>query len=168
MALACGQLERAEQMFQQAYALARSFDHSPCWESATARGLGLVAAAHGAVDRAVTWLEDAYGRLDRESATYQWGRCNALDSLCDVGVENSVPGTADWLAELEEQAGRFQMHGFLVRAYQHRDRLGQAGANTTAALLGAGGDATRWRSPGAGMERVRVLHGVDRGVPVPD
>jgi hypothetical protein len=61
-ALRCGQLDRADQMFQKAYALARNFEYSPCWESAAGRGLGLVAAANGAVDRAVSWLDDAYGR----------------------------------------------------------------------------------------------------------
>ena len=39
--------------------------------------------------------------------------------------------------ELEEQAGRLGMHGFLVRSFQHRDRLGQLDAGTTAALLDA-------------------------------
>jgi tetratricopeptide (TPR) repeat protein len=42
VALRCGQLERADQMFQEAYALARNFEYSPCWESAAGRGLGLV------------------------------------------------------------------------------------------------------------------------------
>jgi DNA-binding SARP family transcriptional activator len=134
VALALGQVQHAEHMFQAAYALARSFDHSPCWESATARGLGLVASAHGAVDRAVARLDDAYRSLDRESATYQWARCNALDSLCEVAVTNHLPGSAGWLAELEEQAGRFRLQGFLARSFQYRDRLGLAGTATLAAL----------------------------------
>jgi DNA-binding SARP family transcriptional activator len=149
VALACGQLERAEQMFQQAHTLARNFDHSPCWESAAARGLGLVAAAKGAVDEAVTWFDDAYRHLHRRSVTYEWVHCNALDSLCDVGVAHGLPGAAGWIDELEERAGRLGMHAFLVRSFQHRDRLGHADAGATAALLDP--DGTRlsrsWTPP---------------------
>jgi tetratricopeptide (TPR) repeat protein len=123
VALCCGQLERAEQMFRQAHALARNFEHSPCWESAAARGLGLVAAANGAVDRALAWFDDAYRCPDREAATYQWVHCSALDSLCELAVTNSLPGAPAWLAEFEELAGRFGMHGFLARSAQHRERL---------------------------------------------
>lgn len=137
VALSCGQLDLAEQMFQQAYALARNlFDHSPCWASAAARGLGLVAAAHGAVDQAVAWLDDAYHCRHLAATTYQWVRCNALDSLCELGVTQLMPAAPAWLAEFEELSGRFGMHGFLTRSFQHRDRLGQLGAGTTAAVLG--------------------------------
>jgi tetratricopeptide (TPR) repeat protein len=130
VALSCGQLDLAEQMFEQAHALARNlFDHSPCWASAAARGLGLVAAAHGAVDQAVAWLDDAYRCRNSAAATYQWARCNALDSLCDLAVAYSMPAAPAWLTELEEQAGRFGMHGFLTRSLQHRDRLGQLGTD---------------------------------------
>jgi DNA-binding SARP family transcriptional activator len=123
VALCCGQLDRAGEMFQQAYTLARNFEHSPCWERAAERGLGLVAAAHGAVDRALAWFDDAYRCPDREAATYQWVHCNALDSLCELAVAHSLPGAPAWLAEFEELAGRFGMHGFLARSAQHRDRL---------------------------------------------
>jgi DNA-binding SARP family transcriptional activator len=123
VALVCGQLDVADRMFQQAYALARNFKHSPCWESAAARGLGLVAAAHGAVEPAVAWFDDAYGRCDRGTATYQWVRCNALDSLCALSVAHVIPAAPAWLAAFEEQAGRFGMHGFLARSVEHRERL---------------------------------------------
>jgi DNA-binding SARP family transcriptional activator len=126
VALRSGQLERADQMFQEAYALARNFRYSPCWESAAARGLGLVAAANGAVDRAVTWLDDAYGRCARGTATYQWVRCNALDSLCELAIANAMPAAPAWLAAFEEQAGRFGMHGFLTRSVEHRENLGRS------------------------------------------
>jgi len=125
VALSCGQLDLAQQMFEQAYALARNlFDHSPCWASAAARGLGLVAAAHGAVEQAVAWFDDAYRCRNLAAATYQWARCNALDSLCDIAVAHSMPAAPAWLTEFEEQAGRFGMHGFLTRSVQHRARLG--------------------------------------------
>jgi DNA-binding SARP family transcriptional activator len=123
VALRCGQLERAEQMFREAHALARNFEYSPCWESAAGRGLGLVAAANGAVDRAVTWFDDAYSRCARGTATYQWVRCNALDSLCELAVANAMPAAPAWLAALEEQAGRFGMRGFLDRSVEHHERL---------------------------------------------
>jgi DNA-binding SARP family transcriptional activator len=125
VALRCGQLERAEQMSQQAYALARNFDHSPCWESAAGRAIGLVAAANGAVDEAVDWFHGAYRRLDQEAVTYEWAHCNALDSLCELAVAHAMPGAPAWLAELAERAGRFGMHGFLNRGIQHSDRLGR-------------------------------------------
>jgi DNA-binding SARP family transcriptional activator len=132
VALRCGQLDRADQMFQDAYALARNFDYSPCWESAAARGLGLVAAANGAVDRAVTRLDDAYHRCARGTATYQWARCNALDSLCEVAITNALPAAPAWLAAFEEQAGRFGMHGFLTRSVEHRENLVRRRAGTAA------------------------------------
>jgi ATP/maltotriose-dependent transcriptional regulator MalT len=123
VALRCGQLDRAGEMFQQAYTLARNFEHTPCWEKAAERGLGLVAAANGAVDKALAWFDDAYRCPDREAATYQWVHCNALDSLCELAITNSLPGAPAWLAEFEELSGRFGMHGFLARSAQHRDRL---------------------------------------------
>src|SRR5690349_10514174 len=134
VALCGGQLDRAEHMFEQAYALARNlFDHSPCWASAAARGLGLVAAAHGAVDQAVAWLDDAYHCRNLAAATYQWARCNALDALCDIAVTHAMPAAPAWLTALEEQASQFGMQGFLTRSVQHRHRLSQLGAETTAA-----------------------------------
>jgi DNA-binding SARP family transcriptional activator len=135
VALACGQLHRAEEMFRQAHTLARNFDHSPCWESAAARGLGLVAAASGAVDEAMTWFDDAYRHLHRRSVTYEWVHCNALDSLCELAVTNGLPGAPAWVDELEQQSGRLGMNGFLARSFQYRDRLGQVDAGRTAALL---------------------------------
>ena len=132
VALRCGQLARADHMFQEAHALARNFEYSPCWESAAGRGLGLVAAANGAVDRAVTWLDDAYGRCARGTATYQWVRCNALDSLCELAIANAMPAGPAWLAEFEEQAGRFGMHGFLTRSAEHRENLAGRLARTAA------------------------------------
>jgi tetratricopeptide (TPR) repeat protein len=137
VALACGQLDRAEQMFRQAHTLARNFDASPCWESAAARGLGLVAAARGSVDEAVGWFDDAYRHLHRRSVTYEWVHTNALNSLCELAVANALPGASGWIDELEEQAGRLGMHGFLVSSFQHRERLGQLNAGATAALLDA-------------------------------
>jgi len=122
-ALSCGQVERAELMLRKAYALARSFDHSPCWESATARGLGLVAATKGAVDQAVAWFHDAYRCLDRDAITYQWVHCNALDSLCELAVAHTMPGAPAWLTELEQQASRFGMQDFLTRGNEYRGRL---------------------------------------------
>jgi hypothetical protein len=60
-----------------------------------------------------------------------------LNSLCELAVANALPGAAGWIDELEEQAGRLGMHGFLVSSFQHRDRLGQLDAGATAALLDA-------------------------------
>jgi tetratricopeptide (TPR) repeat protein len=132
VALRCGQLERADQMFGEAYALARNFEYSPCWESAAGRGLGLVAAAYGAVDQAVTRFDDAYGRCARGTATYQWVRCNALDSLCELAIAHAMPAAPAWLAAFEEQAGRFGMHGFLTRGAEHRQALGRQLAGAAA------------------------------------
>lgn len=131
VALRRGQVDRAGAMFLQAHALARNFEHSPCWESAAARGLGLVAAARGAVDRAVTWFDDAYRRCARGSATYQWVRCSALDSLCELAVAEKMAAAPAWLETLEQQAGRFGMQGLLARAADYRQRLDGWAAPTT-------------------------------------
>jgi len=118
-ALRQGQLEQATAGAHQAHALARNFEHSPCWESAAARSLGLVAAARGTVDLAVTWFDDAY----RRTANYRWVRCHALDSLCELAVAHGMPAAPAWLDTLQVQAGRHGMHGFLARAAEHRRHL---------------------------------------------
>jgi hypothetical protein len=91
-----------------------------------------VAAANGAVDRAVTWLDDAYGRCARGTATYQWVRCNALDSLCELAIANAMPAAPAWLVAFEEQAACLGMHGFLVRSVEHRHNLGRRLADSAA------------------------------------
>jgi hypothetical protein len=80
----------------------------------------------------VTWLDDAYGRCARGTATYQWVRCNALDSLCELAIANAMPAAPAWLVAFEEQAARFGMHGFLVRSVEHRHNLARRLAGSAA------------------------------------
>jgi tetratricopeptide (TPR) repeat protein len=125
-----GRVDRAQELLAQAHALARRFEHSPGWDSAAARGLGLVAAARGADDRAVIWLEQAYRRCARGGLTYRWLRCQALESLCELAVAGGSPAAPMWLAELDHSAGRWGMHGFVARAGEFRARLGGRAAGS--------------------------------------
>jgi DNA-binding SARP family transcriptional activator len=117
--LCLGRVERAEVMFQQAYAHARGLQRNRLWEGATLRGLGLVAAARGAVGQAVARLDEACA-----ADSYQWVPCSALDDLCELAIANGLPGAPAWVARLEELAGRYEMRGLLERSFQHREHLG--------------------------------------------
>ncbi len=121
--LADGNIDGASVLFDGAFALGCEIG-DPCWEGMAARGIGLVHLAHGRVDEAVHWLDDARTRCVRIPDAYMWIHAFCLDALCAVATEHGVPDASRWVADLEAVAARSGMNEMLVRAYLHRAALG--------------------------------------------
>ena len=134
--LARGDLDRAEERFEHAFALGCQVG-DPCWESAALRGLGLVAAARGDLARALELLLDAPKICRRLPDTYLWIEAYGLDALCSVAVENRAEGAPRWIDELEATVARRGMRELLLHATLYRARLGEPGAIDAARLLAA-------------------------------
>jgi len=132
-----GEIADAANAFEHAYALASQHYGSECWESISARGLGLVADAKDDVETAVRWLDFAVTRRTRWPGAYPWIRAYALDALCGVAVKRHLPGASAWIADLEERAARLGMRELLARAHLHRARLGDEGSLEVARALAA-------------------------------
>jgi DNA-binding SARP family transcriptional activator len=115
----------------------------PCWEGISARGLALVTAATGDVDRALADLLDARSRTNRLADPYVWLDVHILDALCEMGARIGHPATATWVDEMHERASRTGMRELTVRAMLHGARLGDTGDAEAAALLAAGIDNER-------------------------
>ena len=130
-----GHRDRAEERFEHAFALGCQLS-DPCWEGLGARGIGLIKASRGEIAVAVEWLDDARTRCTRLPDAYLWVQGYSLDALCEVGVEFAVAGAERWIDDLETFGGRTGIHEFVVRAYLHRHRQGNASALVTARLLG--------------------------------
>jgi DNA-binding SARP family transcriptional activator len=130
-----GDLDAAQARYERAYALSCQLSTSPCWQSLSGRGLGLVAAARGDVSEATRWLDDARRCGTRLSGSYQWVRCYALDALCGHATAHGLPGAPAWIATLEEWAGRRGLRELLARAYLHRAALGDGAALAVAREL---------------------------------
>jgi len=109
----------------------------PCWESVALRGLGLVAAARGDVDRALELLVDAPKLSRRLPDTYLWIEAYALDALCAVAVDSRAEAAPRWIDELEAIAARRGIRELLLRATVYRARLGEPGALAAARSLAA-------------------------------
>ncbi len=107
----------------------------PCWEGLAARGIGLVHRAHGRVDEAIAWLDDARTRCIRIPDAYLWVHAWCLDALCAVAIEAGVRQASDWVNDLELVAARTGMNEMIVRAQLHRARLGDDRAVATARLF---------------------------------
>lgn len=129
-----GSRHRATELFEHALALGEQIG-DPCWESLAVRGLGLVAAARGEVDKGMELLDEAARRCRRLPDTYLWIEAYALDALCDLGVREAPSLSLPWIAELEGIAGRAGMRELTLRAALHRTRLGQEGAHETARAM---------------------------------
>jgi DNA-binding SARP family transcriptional activator len=125
--LIAGDLASAEARFEHAFALGCQIG-DPCWESISLRGLGLVAAAHGDVPRALELLVDAPRLCRRLPDTYLWIEAYALDALCAVAVEHRAEATMQWIDELEAITSRRGIRELLLRATVYRARLGEPGA----------------------------------------
>jgi DNA-binding SARP family transcriptional activator len=134
--LARGDVDRAEERFEHAFALGCQVG-DPCWESAALRGLGLVAAARGDLARALELLLDAPKVCRRLPDTYLWIEAYGLDALCSVAVENRAEGAPRWIDELESTAARRGMRELVLHATLYRARLGEPGALDAARLLAA-------------------------------
>jgi tetratricopeptide (TPR) repeat protein len=106
----------------------------PCWEGIACRGLGLVEAARGRGPQALAWLTDGRARCTRVAHPYQWIHGWVLDGMCSIGHRDERVG--GWIDELESLASRTGMREFLLRAYLHRARRGDARARDAARLLG--------------------------------
>jgi DNA-binding SARP family transcriptional activator len=130
-----GRLAAAGQALEHAFAMACRVGDL-CFESLAARGLGILDAARGDVDAAVTRLRDARLRL-ATAPDYTWSMAYVLDALCSVAVGHGVEGALDWVNDLESMGGRTGMREFVAHAYLYRARLGEVGAIESARHLAA-------------------------------
>jgi DNA-binding SARP family transcriptional activator len=131
-----GDLDRAEARFEHAFALGCEVG-DPCWESVAMRGLGLVAAARGELDRALELLVDAPKVCRRLPDTYLWIEAYGLDALCSVAVGHRAEAVPQWIDQLEATAARSGMRELLLHAALYRARLGEPGALDAARSLAA-------------------------------
>lgn len=137
--LIAGDVGVAEERLELAFALGCQLG-DPCWETIAARGLGLVAAAHGDISRALELLDDAPRRCRRRPDSHLWIEAYALEALCAVGVEHGAEAAGRWVDEFEAMVSRNGMRELVVRAALHRARLGEPGAAEAARVLAAGID----------------------------
>jgi DNA-binding SARP family transcriptional activator len=134
--LVLGDVSSAEARFEHAFALGCEVGDA-CWESIGLRGLGLVAAARGDVDRALDLLVEAPKLCRRLPDTYLWIEAYGLDALCAVAVEHRATAAARWIDELEAITARRGISELLLRATVYRARLGESGALEAAHSLAA-------------------------------
>ncbi|HEX2241128.1 MAG TPA: tetratricopeptide repeat protein [Actinomycetota bacterium] len=118
--------DRASELLEHSFALGCRLGDA-CYESAGARGLGMIAAAHGNLDEAKNRLMDARMRLVARP-DYMWIEAWALEGLCDIGSAHGLTDTGRWLNDLESLAGRTGMRELLARTYLYRSRLGDHSA----------------------------------------
>lgn len=119
--LFAGNLERAEELLEHAFALAAEIS-DPCFLSKSEANLGLLKALEGDLPVALDRLASARGWLLR-TADHTWSLAYALDCACAVGATHGVADAASWIDELEALAGRSGMREFVARAYVHRFNL---------------------------------------------
>ncbi len=134
--LAGGDEAGAAACLEQSFARACQIG-DPCWEGISARGLALVAAAAGDLDRAVGVLLDARSRTTRLADPYVWLDVHILDALCAVGRRLDHPQTRGWVEEMHERSSRSGMRELTVRAMLHGAALGSQGDADAALLLAA-------------------------------
>jgi tetratricopeptide (TPR) repeat protein len=132
--LARGDTDAAERVLHQAFARACQL-RDPCWEGISARGVALVAAAHGEPDRAVEILADGRTRTTRLPDPYAWVDVHLLDAMCALGVRHHHPKAAAWVEEMRELSARHGMRELVVRSLLHGAGLGRDGDLATATLL---------------------------------
>lgn len=95
----------------------------PCWEGISCRGRGRVLARRGAVEEAVTILNDARQRSRRMPDGYRWVDAWTLEALCQV-LPDAVAGRAH-AVELTDMASSAGMRPLLVLGMRHRARWGE-------------------------------------------
>ncbi|MEO8024059.1 BTAD domain-containing putative transcriptional regulator [Polaromonas sp.] len=132
--LACGDLVAASERFEHAFALGCQIG-DPCWQGIAGRGLGRVAIARGEPQRALEILVDAVERCLVLPDAYLWGKGHALDALCDLAVTQARSQASAWINELQNLAARSGMRELTVRAYLHRQTLGDNASGAAARLL---------------------------------
>ena len=134
--LALGKTSTATELFAQAFARACQLG-DPCWEGTAARGLALIAAVDGQIERAFEVLADARVRCNRLADPYVWLDVYILDAQCELGVKHGHPATGQWVATMHDLASGSGMKEFLVRSLLHRAALGGEGDADAARLLAA-------------------------------
>ncbi|MET0953688.1 MAG: BTAD domain-containing putative transcriptional regulator [Aeromicrobium sp.] len=134
--LALGEADAAAPLLHQAFARACQLG-DPCWEALSARGIALVAEAHGDPARAFEILADARARSTRLADPYAWVEVHVLDAMCELGVRHGHDQTRTWMLAMRERASRSGMRELLVRSMLHGAALGDDGDLATARLLAA-------------------------------
>jgi DNA-binding SARP family transcriptional activator len=134
--LAMGQVDRAVERFERAFALARQLD-DPCWEGIAARGLGVAAAARGELHAALEWLKEARSRSVRLPDAYTGSRPTRWTHLARLRFDQRLTAASSWVEDLAALAARTRMREFAVRACVYRGRLGDESAFMAARLLAA-------------------------------
>ena len=125
--------EEARTQLEHALSLAQQIG-DPCWEGAALHGLGLVAAASGAIEEAASRLEQASTVCTRFPDTYIWMKAYVLDALCDVTTRQGL-ASERWIDDLQNLAARTGMNELLARSYLYRGRSGDEAAAPTARLI---------------------------------
>jgi DNA-binding SARP family transcriptional activator len=135
--LGTGATDRAAEAFERAWTLANQVG-DPCWQSLSARGLGLLFAGRGEHGAASDWLGEATARAQRTPDRYVWMLAHALDAAATHAVARHDDGRADALVTaLAALAARGQMRELVVRAHLHRHRMGDPTALSAARMLAA-------------------------------
>ena len=134
---ATGRFDLAAEALEHAFTLGCSVNDA-CWESYSARGLGVLAAARGDLGAALGHLDDALLRCQRERDTHRWIHAYVTDARCAVAIAAGDPRAASWTADLAAMAGAGGMTEFAVRAYLYRHELGEPGALDAARTLASG------------------------------
>ena len=129
-----GLLDQAADTFEHAFALGCSVDDA-CWEAYSMRGMGLLLAARGDLDGALTTLDDAMRRCARQRDTHRWLRGYVLDAMCAIGTVTEHPSADAWVADLAAFAGHAGMREFMVHAYLSQRDLGDEDALEAARTL---------------------------------
>ncbi|NUY35765.1 SARP family transcriptional regulator [Paraburkholderia sp. JPY303] len=132
--LACGDVDRAAERFEHAFALGCQLG-DPCWEGIAGRGIGRVTIARGEPRRAVEILIDAIARSSRLPDAYLWGKGYALDVLCGLAVAHAMPQASAWIDEMLNLAVRSGMRELSVRSLLHRAALGDEASGAAARLI---------------------------------
>lgn len=131
-----GRVDDARVAFEHAFAMGCQLG-DPCWESLAARGLGLVAAAEGDIEGAVTHLADAPRRCRRLPDSYRWVEAYAMAAHAEVAVGAGLDGAQSQVSDLEEIASRYGMRELVASAAVLRGRLGNPGAFESAVIMAA-------------------------------
>jgi DNA-binding SARP family transcriptional activator len=131
-----GNTERAGESFEHAFAMGCQLG-DPCWESLAARGLGLVAAAGGEIDQAVSILDEAPGRCRRLPDSYRWIEAYGMAALAETMVEFGLERARQAITQLEVLASRLGLRELVVTAATLRARLGERAALDTVSTIAA-------------------------------
>ncbi len=99
------------------------------------RGMGLLLAARGDLDGALTTLDDAMRRCARQRDTHRWLRGYVLDAMCAIGTVTEHPSAGAWVADLAAFSGHAGMREFMVHAYLSQRDLGDEDALEAARTL---------------------------------